>query len=80
MRDWRDILNLQNLDAKRVQRANRGLTTRARAADLDFQVLDTAFCAARPAVSAATCAANGVDLREPLKPAPPDDAQDNALP
>src|SRR6476646_5492233 len=37
-------------------------------------------CAARPADSAATCAANGVDLREPLKPAPPDVAQDSALP
>src|SRR5699024_5169070 len=36
--------------------------------------------AVRPAISAATCAANGVDLREPLKPAPPDVAQDNALP
>src|SRR5512140_203714 len=37
-------------------------------------------CAARPAVSAATCAANGVDLREPLKPAPPELAHDSALP
>src|SRR5262245_36726677 len=37
-------------------------------------------CAARPAVSAATCAANGVDLREPLKPWPPDDAHAKALP
>src|SRR5436853_7696281 len=37
-------------------------------------------CAARPADSAATCAANGVDLREPLKPAPPDVAHDHALP
>src|SRR5690606_33217423 len=37
-------------------------------------------CAARPAASAATCAANGVDLREPLKPAPPDDAHDSVLP
>src|ERR671939_710550 len=37
-------------------------------------------CAARPATSAATCAANGVDLREPLKPWPPDEAQDSALP
>src|SRR5690606_9846808 len=33
-----------------------------------------------PAASAATCAANGVDLREPLKPAPPDVAHDSALP
>src|SRR5215472_12983400 len=37
-------------------------------------------CAARPADSDATCAANGVDLREPLKPAPPDVAHDSALP
>src|SRR5258706_1347398 len=36
--------------------------------------------AARPADSAATCAANGVDLREPLKPAAPDVAHDRALP
>src|SRR6185436_8933016 len=37
-------------------------------------------CAARPAFSAATCAANGVDLREPRKPAPPDVAHESALP
>src|SRR6202162_3101417 len=37
-------------------------------------------CAALPAASAATCAANGVDLREPLKPAPPEVAHDSALP
>src|SRR3989338_8425409 len=36
--------------------------------------------AALPAASAATWAANGVDLREPLKPAPPDVAHANALP
>src|SRR5690606_33802516 len=33
-----------------------------------------------PAFSAATCAANGVDLREPRKPAPPEVAHDRALP
>src|SRR5947209_11808718 len=32
-------------------------------------------CACRAADSAASCAANGVDLREPLKPTPPDEAQ-----
>src|SRR6195952_4389024 len=32
-------------------------------------------CAWRAADSAASCAANGVDLREPLKPTPPDEAQ-----
>src|SRR3569832_2828742 len=36
--------------------------------------------AARPATSEATWAANGVDLREPLKPWPPEDAHDRALP
>src|SRR3954466_14064945 len=36
--------------------------------------------AARPAVSAATWAANGVDLREPLKPWPPEEAHDSAPP
>src|SRR5688572_6985631 len=43
-------------------------------------VLSPYSCAARPARSAATCAANGVDLREPRKPAPPDVAHDRALP
>src|SRR5688572_12911013 len=37
-------------------------------------------CAARPQRSAATCAANGVDLREPLKPAWPEVAQASVLP
>jgi hypothetical protein len=32
------------------------------------------------AASAASCAANGVDLREPLKPTLPADAHDRALP
>src|SRR5688500_12407256 len=36
--------------------------------------------AARPARSAASWAANGVDLREPLKPTPPDDAHAMTLP
>src|SRR5215471_11022252 len=37
-------------------------------------------CAATPAFSAATCAANGVDLREPRKPQPPDVAQESVFP
>src|SRR5690606_39976397 len=47
---------------------------------LTSRFLITHSTAARPAASAATCAANGVDLREPLKPAPPDVAHDRALP
>src|SRR5579872_3183258 len=34
----------------------------------------------RAAASAVTCAANGVDLREPLKPAPPADSHASTLP
>ena len=34
----------------------------------------------RAAASAVTWAANGVDLREPLKPAPPADSQAITLP
>src|SRR5215471_13148326 len=37
-------------------------------------------CALRAALSAASCAANGVDLREPLKPTWPEDAQAMTLP
>src|SRR5207344_2660831 len=37
-------------------------------------------CAPRPAFSAATWAANGVDFREPLKPAQPELAQESTLP
>src|ERR1700722_15357105 len=37
-------------------------------------------CAAVPARSGATCAAKGVDLREPRKPQPPEVAQDRVLP
>src|SRR5262245_3549532 len=36
--------------------------------------------AARAALSAAICAANGVLLREPLKPTPPEDAHEMTLP
>src|SRR5438270_8661106 len=37
-------------------------------------------CALRAAFSAASCAANGVDLRDPLKPTWPDDAHARTLP
>src|SRR5262245_24736154 len=43
-------------------------------------ILTPCSCAATPAFSAATCAANGVLLREPRKPQPPDVAHDNVLP
>jgi len=37
-------------------------------------------CAARPARSAATCAANGVDFLDPLNPAFPEVDHDSVLP
>jgi len=50
------------------------------ATDPDLQVLDAALERGTPAASAATWAAKGVDLRDPLKPAPPLLAHDRALP
>src|SRR5213082_3491474 len=40
----------------------------------------TRTCAATPAFSAATCAANGVLLREPRKPQPPEVAHESVFP
>ena len=67
-------------DTQRRQRAHRRLAAGPGPLMRTSRFLMPCSCAARPAVSAATCAANGVDLREPLKPWPPDDAQDSALP
>ena len=62
-------------EADRVERAHRGFAARSRALDAHFDVLHAAFLRRAAARSAATCAANGVDLREPLKPALPEVAQ-----
>src|SRR5690348_7599771 len=43
-------------------------------------VLTPCSCAATPAFSAATCAANGVLLREPRNPLPPAVAAESTLP
>ena len=56
-------------DAQRGERAHRRLATRARALDLDVEVLDALLD--RGAAG---------DLRDPLKPWPPDEAHDRALP
>ncbi len=48
--------------------------------DEDVDLLDTVFLRLAGAFSAASCAANGVDLREPLKPTWPEDAQEITLP
>src|SRR5262247_3673627 len=47
---------------------------------LTSRFLTPLSCASRPARSAATCAANGVDLRDPLKPLLPQVAQASVLP
>jgi hypothetical protein len=75
------ISNHVDANTQRGQSTNRGFTTRTRTFDFDVKILDTLLQWLRdPATSEATWAANGVDLREPLKPWPPDDAHDNALP
>src|SRR5690606_1286183 len=43
VRDRRDVLDLKDLDAERVQRAHRRLAAGAGALDLDLEVLDAAF-------------------------------------
>ena len=67
------VLDTGDLKTRRLQRANRGLTSGAGALDEHFDLLQTA-------ASAVTWAANGVDLREPLKPAPPADSHAMTFP
>jgi hypothetical protein len=77
---WGDVLDACHLEAGGLQRADRGLAAGARALDEDLDLLQSLLDALAGGASAVTCAANGVDLREPLKPAPPADSQAITLP
>jgi hypothetical protein len=63
-----------------VQRAHGGLTAWAWSLDVDVEIHHAEFLRRAPARDAATCAANGVLLREPRKPEPPAVAHASALP
>ena len=56
------------------------LAPRTRALHEDLDLLKPVPMPLRAAASAVTCAAKGVDLREPLKPAPPADSHAITLP
>ena len=62
-----DVGDGTNLEARRLQGTDGGFTTGTRALDEHVD-------------SAAMPAAYGVDLREPLKPTSPPDAQDTTAP
>ena len=80
MRDRGDIANRGDVEARRLDRAQRRFAARARARDLDFQVRMPCSDAFFTASSAAIWAANGVDLRDPLKPIVPADDHEIVLP
>src|SRR5450432_1898829 len=67
---------------KPVEASARSADSRPEPGPLTYTLSDFMPCsiALWPASSAASCAANGVDLREPLKPFTPDDDQATTLP
>ena len=80
MRDRRDVADGRDGKTDRLQRAQRRFAARTRASHFDLERAHPCSIALRPAFSAAIWAANGVDLREPLKPCWPDDDQAMVLP
>jgi hypothetical protein len=80
VRDGRDVADERDLEPGGLQRAQRRLTARAGPftnTEIERMPWSIAFLAAS---SAASCAANGVDLREPLKPRTPADDHATTLP
>jgi hypothetical protein len=76
--DRSDVLDADHLDTGVLDGTNRGL------APGPFTMTSTlrtpCSIARRATVSAASCAANGVLLRDPLNPTLPDEAQASVLP
>ena len=81
VRHRRHVLDARDLEARGRERADRGLAARTRALHEHVHLLQAVLLRlASAAFSAASCAANGVDLREPLKPTLPALAQQSVLP
>jgi hypothetical protein len=80
MGNGRHIRDARDLEADGIERAHGRFPTRTGALDPDFEILDPAFLRGLAGGLGCNCAAKGVDFREPLKPAPPEVAQDRALP
>ena len=69
-----DVLDGRDLEAGGLQRADRGLAAGAGALGVDLDPLEAVLHALAGGVVGGHLAANGVDLREPLKPALPADS------
>ena len=81
VRDGGAVLDAGHFEAGSLQGADGGLATGARALHVARQpCCSPCSMAVFAAASAAICAANGVDLREPLKPTVPADCQEITLP
>ena len=75
-----DVGDGTNLEARRLQGTDGGFTTGTRALDEHVDLLEAVLHSLAGCGSAAIPAAYGVDLREPLKPTSPPDAQDTTAP
>lgn len=76
----RHICDLAYTNAQRLDCTNCSFPTRTRTLDEQFSFLKTHLLAAFTVCSAAILAANGVLLRDPLKPADPELPQQMVLP
>lgn len=80
MRDRGYVGDAGDLVAASIQSANGGLAARARALDVDVQVLQTVFQGSLAGTLGRYLGSERGALREPRKPEPPEVAQDSALP
>src|SRR6476659_986070 len=80
VRNRGDVLDRADLQAGRLQRPDGGSPAEAGALEEQSTLRMPGSIARRAAASAAIWAAKGVDLREPLNPTCPDDAQAMTLP
>ncbi len=80
MRDRRDVFDADDFDAGVLDRTDRGLATDPGPFTVTSTLRTPCSIARFAAASAASCAANGVLLREPLKPTLPELAHESVFP
>ncbi len=80
VRNRGDVLDRADLEPGRLQRTDRGFPARARTLDEDVDLAHPMLLRAACGGSAAICAANGVDFRDPLNPTCPALAQEITAP
>lgn len=80
MRNRRDVLDHCHFEPYGLKRPYSGFPSGAGAFYINLDGFEAMLHAAFAAVSAADCAANGVDFLEPLKPSAPELDWDSAFP